>query len=106
MNWSMLFIAFALAVIMGLAFSALLLQLRPQWSPRKRMLVAASWLPAVVLLATLVGLLVIRSSDPGLHEGMRDLAFRAMATLGALFALLAFVGGLIGAAIANRRRRR
>ena len=54
MNWSMLFIAFALAVIMGMAFSALLLQLRPQWSPRRRILIAASWLPIVVIMLTLV----------------------------------------------------
>jgi hypothetical protein len=105
MNWSMLFIAFALAVIMGLAFSALLLQLRPKWSARKRMLVAASWLPAVVILTTLVGLAVVRTSGSGVHEGMRDLAFKTMATLGVAFALLGFVGGLIGAALANRRRR-
>jgi hypothetical protein len=105
MNWSMLFIAFALAVIMGLAFSALLLQLRPQWSPRKRMLVAASWLPAVVILLTLAGLMIVHMSGPGVHEGMRDLAFKATATLGAVFALLGFLGGLVGAALANRKRR-
>ena len=105
MNWSMLFIAFALAVIMGLASSALLLQLRPQWSPRKRMLVAASWLPAVVILLTLVGLAVVHMSGPGVHEGMRDLAFRATAILGAVFAVLGFTGGFVGAALAKRKRR-
>jgi hypothetical protein len=105
MNWSMLFIAFALAVIMGLASSALLIQLRPQWSPRKRMLVAASWLPAVVILLTLVGLVIVHMSGPGVHEGMRDLAFKATAVLGAVFAVIGFAGGLAGAALANRKRR-
>jgi len=105
MNWSMLFIAFALAVIMGMAFSALLIQMRPQWSPRKRMLVAASWLPAVVILLTLVGMLVVHMSGPGVHENMKDLALAATAALGAVFAVLGFAGGLVGAALANRKRR-
>ena len=104
MNWSMLFIAFALAVIMGMAFSALLIQVRPQWSSRKRMLVAASWLPGVVILLTLGGLLVIQLSGAEAHGGMRDLALAATATLGGVFAVLGFAGGLVGAALANRKR--
>ena len=94
-----------MTMIMGLAFSALLIQMRPQWSPRKRMLVAASWLPAVVILLTLVGMVVVHLSGPGVHEGMRDLAFKATATLGAVFAVIGFAGSLVGAALANRKRR-
>jgi hypothetical protein len=105
MNWSMLFIAFALAVIMGLASSALLIQMRPQWSSRKRTLVAASWLPAVIILLTFVGLAVVHMSGPGVHEGMRDLALKATAMLGVVFAVIGFAGGLAGAALANRKRR-
>jgi hypothetical protein len=105
MNWTMLFIAFALAVIMGMAFSALLIQLRPQWSPRRRMLVAASWLPGIVVLLTLGGLIVVLLSGPGAGENMQDLAVAATLAIGAFFAVLGFAGGLVGAALAQRRRR-
>ena len=106
MNWSMLFIAFALAVIMGMAFSALLLQLRPQWSLAPAHSIAASWLPIVVIMLTLVGLAVILLSGPGVHEGMRDLAVTATIAMGATFSVLGFAGGFVGAALAHRRRRR
>ena len=105
MNWSMLFIAFALAVIMGMAFAALLAQLRPQWSPRRRMLIAALWLPGVIFILTLIGLFVVLVSGPGTGENMKDLALAATAAIGGFFALLGFLGGLIGAALAQRRRR-
>jgi len=105
MNWSMLFIAFALAVIMGMAFSAFLIQMRPQWSPRKRMLVAASWLPGVVILLTIAGLIVVQFSGPGTGENMKDLALAATIAIGGIFAVLGFAGGLVGAALADRKRR-
>jgi hypothetical protein len=105
MNWSMLFIAFALAVIMGMAFAALLAQMRPQWSARRRMVVAALWLPAVVLILTAIGFAVILLSGPGTGENMKDLALAATAAMGGFFALLGFLGGLVGAALAQRRRR-
>ena len=104
MNWSLLFIAFALAVIMGMAFAALLAQLRPQWSARRRMFVAASWLPGIVILLTLIGLAVILLSGPGAGENMKDLALAATASMGAFFAFLGFIGGLVGASLARRKR--
>ncbi len=105
MTWGLLAIAFALAVILGMAFSALLLQLRPQWSARKRMLVAASWLPGIVILLTLLGLLIVLLVGPGAGENMRDLALAATAAIGGLFAVLGFVGGLVGALLAEQKRR-
>ena len=100
----MLFIAFALAVVMGMACAALLAQLRPNWTERRRMIGAALALPLVVVAATLVGLAVVWLAGPGKGENMQDLALAATAAIGGFFALLAFVGGLVGAALARRRR--
>lgn len=102
----MILIGFSLAVLMGAGLSSLLAQIRPAWSLRRSGLVAASLLPAVTVVATLLGLLWISSlEDPG-GGNMRDLALRAVAVIGVGFAMLAFIGGLLGAAVSQRRRAR
>jgi ABC-type sugar transport system permease subunit len=106
MNWTMILIGFSLAVLMGAGLAALLAQMRPEWSLRRRGLVAASFLPAVTLVATFLGLVWIWTlEDPG-GGNMRDLAAGLIATVGLGAALLAFFGGLIGALLAQHRRLR
>lgn len=106
MNWTMVLIGFSLAVLMGGGAAALLAQNRPGWTHRRRVLVAASLLPAVTLLATAIALLWISNlPEPG-GGNMRDLAARAVAVVGLGFSVLAFLGGLIGASLAQRRRGR
>ena len=104
MNWTMILIGFSLAVLMGAGLTSLLRQLKPEWAPRARALAAASFLPAVTVLATLLGLLWIRTlDDPGGGDA-RDLASAAVATVGLGFTLLGFLGGLLGALLAQHRR--
>jgi hypothetical protein len=106
MQLTFILIAFALAVLMGASFAALLAQLRPAWSKRRRMVVAASGLPVVTVVATLLGILFIATQADGAEEGMRDLAVAAVGTLGGFFAFIAFGGGLVGAVLAQHRRAR
>lgn len=106
MNWTFVLIGFSLAVIIGAGLAALLGQLRPEWSVRRRGLVAASVLPGVTLTATLIALLWIWSRDDPGGANMRDLAARLVATVGLGFSLLGFLGGLIGALLAQHRRMR
>ena len=106
MNWTLVLVGFSLAVLMGAGVAALLAQLRPAWSMRKRGLVAASMLPGVTLFATLLGLLWIWSLDDPGGGNMRDLAAGAIATVGLGFTLLGFFGGLLGALLAQHRRLR
>jgi hypothetical protein len=104
MDWTMILIGFSLAVLMGAGLSSLLAQMKPEWSPRRRGFVAALVLPGVTIITTLLGLLWIWSlEDPG-GGNMHDLAAAALATLGLGFAVVAFVGGLVGAGVAQRRR--
>jgi MFS family permease len=105
MDWTFWLIGFALAVFMGSALVTLLGTVRPQWTTRRRRLMAASALPLATLLATLVGVLVVAKADHGQGERMEDLAIAALMTIGGGFTLLAWVGGLIGATLASRRRR-
>ena len=105
MNWTMALIGLSLAVLMGAGLAALLAQLRPQWSPRRRGLVAASVLPAVTLVATFLGLAWIWTLDDPGGGDMRDLAAGLIATVGLGFTLLAFLGGMIGALLSQHRRR-
>lgn len=106
MNWTLILIGFSLAVLMGAGLAALLAQLRPEWSQRKRGLLAAAFLPGVTLVATLLGLLWIWSLDDPGGGDMRDLAASMIATVGLGFTLLAFFGGLLGALLAQHRRTR
>ena len=106
MNWTIVLIGFSLAVLMGAGVAALLAQMGPEWSSRRRGLVAASALPAVTLVATLLGLIWIWSlHDPG-GGNMRDLAASLIAAVGLGATILAFFGGLVGALLAQHRRLR
>ena len=104
MNWTLILLGFAMAVLMGAGLASLLTTIRPQWSERRRRLTAASVLPAVTAIATVLGILFIATADHGASETMEDLAITAVATLGGGFVLLALVGGLVGAMLAGRRR--
>ncbi|MEO6224369.1 MAG: hypothetical protein ABIO80_00735 [Sphingomicrobium sp.] len=103
MNWTLILIGFSLALLMGAGLASLLAQLRPQWSPRRRALTAASALPAATIIAVVIALLWIRTLPEPPGGNMRDLATAAVLTIGGLFALLGFVAGLAGAAIVQRR---
>ena len=104
MNLTFVLIGFALAVFMGAGIVSLVAMLRPQWSARRRQLTAASVLPAITAVATLLGVLFISTADHGQGEKMEDLAIAALATFGAGAVLIAFVGGMIGATLAGRGR--
>ncbi|HEY6661463.1 MAG TPA: hypothetical protein VIZ66_00930 [Sphingomicrobium sp.] len=104
MNWTLVLIGFALSVLMGAGLASLLATLKPDWSVRRRGLTAASVLPAITLVATLFGLLFIKTGVHGQSEHMENLAIAALATLGGGFVLLAFFGGMVGALLAGRRR--
>jgi hypothetical protein len=106
MNYTFVLIGFALAVFMGAGIVSLVTMLRPQWSALRQQLTAASVLPAITAVATGLGVLFISTADHGQSETMEDLAIAALATFGAGAVLLAFVGGLIGATLAGRRRGR
>ena len=104
MNWTLIVVGFSLALVMGAGFAALLSQLRPHWSARRRALTAASVLPAVTILATAIALAWIRGLPEAQGGNMRDLASAAVMTIGGMFTLLAFGAGLVGAALMQRRR--
>ena len=106
MNWTLVLIGFSLAVLMGAGWTKVLAQLRPQWSARRRMLTAASFLPVITLIITAVGVVWAASLDHPGGGDMRDLAARAIAVLGFAFTCMALVGGLIGAGLAQRKRPR
>jgi hypothetical protein len=104
MNWTLVLVGFALAVFMGSALVSLLATIRPEWSVRRRRLTAASVLPAITLVATLLMMLFVAAAEAD-AEHMKDLALAALVTFGGGFTLLAWVGGLIGATLTSRRHR-
>jgi len=105
MNWTFILIGFALAVLMGAGVASLLTTIRPQWSDMRRRLTAASILPGITAIATILGILFIATAEHGESQSMEDLAIAAVATIGGGFTLLALVGGVIGAMLSGRRHR-
>ena len=104
MNWTLVLIGFALAVFMGSALVSLFATIRPEWSARRKRLTAASILPAITAVATLLGILFIASAGRTQDKNMLDLAIAALVTIGGGFTLLAWIGGLVGATLTGRRR--
>ena len=105
MNWALVLIGFALAVFTGSALASLFAAIRPAWTARRKRLVAASVLPAITAVATSRGMLFVATANPGQSEQMEDLAIAAVMTIGGGFTLLAWIGGVVGATLATRRRR-
>jgi len=104
MNWSFLLFAFSVAVITGAIAVSALARMRPEWTPRKQGLVAASVLLAVALLATVAG--VVNLLVSGVDDQMKDLALATIVRAGMVSAAVGFVGGLMGAALRQRGLRR
>ena len=104
MNWLVLIGAFGISVLMGAFLANLLERSRPGWSVRRRLWAAASVLPIFILLATVIGLVWVLVSGPGKGENMQDLALVVTAMIGALFAAVALVGGLVGGSFAQRSK--
>jgi len=103
MNWTFVLIGFALAVFMGSALVSLLATIRPEWSPRRRRLIAASVLAVITLIATLLMMLFVATANHGESQQTEDLALAALVTIGGGLTLLAWVGGLVGATLTSRR---
>lgn len=106
MNWFLVLMGFSLAVFMGAATASLLARVRSHWSERRRLLLSALVLPVLTLMAFLAVMIAVVVRDPGDSRNMLDLALAAVATLGGLFAMLAFAGGLVGAWLRQRGMRR
>ncbi len=104
MNTTLILIGFSLAVLMGAGLTSLLRTVKPEWSVRRRRLTAASVLPAITIVATLLGMLFISTADHGQGEQMEDLALAAVATIGGGFVVIALLGGLLGATLSGRSR--
>ena len=103
MNWSLLLIAFSLAVLMGASLARFIARSWPEWTARRRLLTAASVLPSFTLLTTIVGVVWVLVSGPRTGENMQDLAVVATAAIGGFFAVLAFIGSFVGASLAQQR---
>lgn len=106
MNWTLLVFGFCLAIVAGAIAATTLARMRPQWSERRRLIVAALLLPAATLLAALAGIAAVLAGGAGGGGKMTDLAVAAIASIGALFASVALLGGVIGAALRQRGMRR
>ena len=104
MNWSVPLIAFFIAVMAGAWLDRRLFRRHADWTRRRRMLGASLPLPALMLLASLGGVVWTLVRGPGQGDNMTDLAIAVYLAMGILFALFTLAGGLLGASMAERKR--
>lgn len=103
MNWLAYILAFVIALVVGSFLGRLLARSRPHWGSTRRLWAAALVLPMFIVLLTAVGLAWVVLAGPGEGENMLDLALVVTAMAGAFFAVIALIGGLVGASLAERR---
>lgn len=101
-NWTVPAISFGLAAVLA-AWLDGRFQRRAGWSKRRRMLNASLPLPLLIVVASACGMVweLLRTRT---GENMTDLVIAVYVTLGALFALVTFGGGLFGARLAERKQ--
>lgn len=104
MNWTVPLIAFFAAVMAGGRLDARLAG-KSDGTERRRVVRAALPLPGLVLLLSAAAIAWTVLAGPGEGENMTDLAVAIYISLGLLFAVLTFAGGLLGASMAERKRR-
>ena len=103
MNWLVLIVAFAIAVLIGSFVAGKLERSRPEWGARRRMWTAALALPAFIVVASIAGVGLTMVTTPAPGEGYRDLYGAVYAIIGAVFFVIALIGGLVGAGAAVRK---
>lgn len=105
MNWLVLIISFAIAVLIGSFLASRLERSRPDWSPRRRKWTAAAALPAFIVLATIAGIGLTFFITPAPGEGYRSLYSGIYAIVGTVFFVITLIGGLVGAGAAVRKEK-
>jgi hypothetical protein len=103
MNWLVLIVTFAIAVLVGAFLATTLGRTRSDWSTRRRLWTAALALPGFIVFATLLGVGCTMTAMPAQGAGNRDLVIAVYAMLGAVFLVITLVGGLVGAFAAVRK---
>ena len=102
-NWTIPALSFVAAAVFAAWLDGRFHQ-RRAWSRRRRVLTATLPLPLLVVLASAAGIL-FELLRPRSGTTMTDLAIAIYLGLGALFVLLTFAGGLLGAILAERGRK-
>ena len=101
MNWLVLIVSFAIAVMIGSFLAGKLERSRPGWSARRRKWTAASALPAFIVLLAIGAVAVTMATIPAAEY--RDLYSAVYAIMGAIFFVVTLIGGLVGAGAAVRK---
>jgi len=103
MNWLVLIVTFAIAVMIGSFLAGRLERSRPDWGARRRMWTAALALPGFVVVLTIGGVALTMVTTPAPGAGYRDLYGAVYAIMGAIFFVITLIGGLVGAGAAVRK---
>ena len=103
MNWLAFLFAFGFSAILGGVFGRLAERSRPGWSARRRLWTVALILPGFIGVLTIAGVAWVIFTGPGTGENMQDLALVVTASVGAVFAVIALAGGLVGASLGASR---
>jgi membrane associated rhomboid family serine protease len=98
MNWIAILLVAAMGFLIAGSATVLLSIRSPNWSSRKRVLMAAMVAPVLILVGVLVGITMV-SADA---NDMSDLARAALISIGVRGAVIAFAIGLAASWLTER----
>ena len=102
MPWLVVLIAFAAGAIVAATAHRYFRSARPGWTRTRRILEAASLVPAAIVVLVLIGNLWAYATLPEGGEGGREISVFIFTLVGVVCGIPALLGGLIGAALAER----
>jgi hypothetical protein len=105
MNWTALFVAAAFGGIVAARIVATEHFRASRPGRIRRVLTASAAVPLVLALLTLIAVIWARLTQPEYGEGNRDVVTFVLVLIGGVSAIVTLVGGLVGAALAERRFR-
>ena len=105
MNWFVALISGVVGALIAGAMTRLLQKRASGWSGLRRVLTASAMLPGIILTFTVIGVASAQLTGPEHGESNRHVVSFVYKIIGAIFAGLTVVGGLVGAALAEWRDR-
>ena len=103
MNWLVLLIAFGVGAGTAAAAVGRLRRVREQWGPFRRIVAAASVIPAVLSVLYVLGTLWAYTTLKEGGENGRDITIFIFGVVAIVLGISFFAGGLFAATLAERR---
>jgi uncharacterized membrane protein len=105
MNWITFMIAFAVGGAVAAPVTGMLKRKRSGWGRARRSLCAAALVPLAIFAVAIAAIAWTQATGPAQGEHNRDPTSLVIIVFAAVVAICTLIGGLVGAALAERQER-